>query len=45
MLEENAQDSNDTIYISAAYSTANVVLIMIWGHKLKLMFEEYAKDN
>ena len=44
MLEEYAQDNNDTLYISAAYSTANVVLIMVWGHKLQCMFEEYAKD-
>ena len=45
MLEEYAQDNNDTSYISAAYSTANVVLIMVWGHKLQCMFEEYAKEN
>ena len=35
MLEEYAQDNNDTSYISAAYSTVNVVLIMVWGHKLQ----------
>ena len=40
MLEEYAQDNNDTSYISVAYSTANVVLIMVWGHKLQCMFEE-----
>ena len=45
MLEEYAQDNNDTSYISAAYSTANVVLIMVWGHKLQCMFNGYAKDN
>ena len=45
MLAESAQDNNDTSYISAAYFTANVVLIMVWGHTLQCMFEEYAKDN
>ena len=45
LLEEYAQDNNDTSYISAAYSTANVVLIMVWGHKLQCMFEGYVKDN
>ena len=45
VLEEYAQDNNDASYISAAYSTANVVLIMVWGHKLQCMFEEYATDN
>ena len=45
VLEEYARDNNDASYISAAYSTANVVLIMVWGHKLQCMFEEYAKDN
>ena len=44
MLEENGQDNNDTSYISAAYSTANVLLIKVWGHKLQYMFEEHAKD-
>ena len=43
MLEEYAQDNSDTSYISAAYSTVNVVLIMVWGHKLQCMFEEYKK--
>ena len=43
MLEEYAQDNNDTSYISAAYSTSNEVLIMVWGDKLQYMFEEYAK--
>ena len=41
MLEEYAQDNNDTSYISAAYFAANVVLIMVWGHTLQCMFEEY----
>ena len=45
VLEEYAQDNNDTSYISAAYTTANVVLTTVWGHKLQCMFEEYAKDN
>ena len=45
VLEEYAQANNDTSYISTAYSTANVVLIMVWGHKLQCIFEEYAKDN
>ena len=45
VLEEYAQDNNDTSYISAAYSTANVVLTMVWGHKLQCMFEDYAKEN
>ena len=45
MLEEYAQDNNDTLYISTTYSTANLVLIMVWVHKLQCMFEEYAKDN
>ena len=40
VLEEYAQD-NDTSYISAAYFSANVVLIMVWGHTLQCMFEEY----
>ena len=40
-----AQDNNDTSYISAAYSTANVVLIKLWVHKLQCMLEEYAKNN
>ena len=44
VLEKYTQDNNDTSYISAAYSTANVVLIKVWGHKLQCMFEEYAKD-
>ena len=45
VLEEYAQDNNDTSYISVAYSTANVALIMVWGNKLQCMFEGYAKDN
>ena len=45
MLEEYAQDNNDTSYISAAYLNASVVLIMVWGLKLQCMFEGYAKDN
>ena len=45
MLEEYAQDNNDTSYISAAFSTANEVFIMVWGDKLQCMFEEYAKDT
>ena len=45
VLEESAQDNNDTSYISAAYSSANVVLVVVCGHKLQCMFEEYAKDN
>ena len=45
VLEEYAQDNYDTLYISAAYSTANVVLIKVWGHTSQCMFEEYAKDN
>ena len=36
VLEEYAQDNNDTLYM---------VLIMVWGHKLQCMLEEYAKDN
>ena len=32
VLEEYAQDNNDTSYISSAYTTANVELIMVWGH-------------
>ena len=34
VLVEYAQDNNDTSYISAAYTTANVALIMVWDHKL-----------
>ena len=45
VLEEYAQDNNGTSYISTAYSTANMVLIEVWGHKLQCMFEAYAKDN
>ena len=45
VLDEYAQDNNDTSYISAAYFSANVVLIMVWGHTIQCMFEEYAKDN
>ena len=45
MLEEYAQDNNNTSYISAAYSTANVVLIMVSGHKLQCTCKEHAKDN
>ena len=41
MLEEYAQDNNDTSYISTAYFSANVVLIMVWGHTFQCMFEEY----
>ena len=41
LLEEYAQDNNDTSYIFAAYFSANVVLIMLWGHTLQCMFEEY----
>ena len=37
--------NNDTSYISAAYFSANVVLIMVWGYKLQCMSEENAKDN
>ena len=40
-----AQDNNDTSYISAAYSTANMVLVVVCGHTLQCMFEEHAKDN
>ena len=35
----DTQDNNDTSYISAAYSTANDVLIKVYGHKLQCMFE------
>ena len=45
VLQEYAQDNNGTSYISAVYSTTNVVLIMVWGYKLQCVFEEYAKDN
>ena len=34
-----------TSYISTAYFSANAVLIMVWGHTLQCMLEEYAKDN
>ena len=33
VLGEFAQDNNDASFISAAYSTSNVVLIMVWDHK------------
>ena len=45
VLEKYEQDNNDTSYISAVYSTANVGLIMVLGHKLQCMFVDYAKDN
>ena len=34
----------EAIYMYIA-SRLNVVLIIVWGHKLQCMFEENAKDN